>query len=81
MAKKRITMDQLAAMVASGFQALQDEMRGGFRMVSERLDAHDRRFDEVGGRLDRIERKLDNTIERVDDHSLRLEGLEKRGSP
>jgi hypothetical protein len=29
-------------------------------------------------RLDRIERKLDSTIKRVDDHSVRLERLEKR---
>jgi hypothetical protein len=66
------TVDQLAGLVASSFQALQDEMREGFRAVNERLDTHERR-------LDRIERKLDSTIERVNDHSVRLRRLETSG--
>ena len=71
MARKRVTGDQLATIVANGFQALQKEMREGFRRVTVRLDEHSHR-------LDRIERKLDNAIERVDDHSVRLVHLEKQ---
>ena len=70
------TVDHLAAMVANSFQSLQDEMRGGFRAVHARLDAHDGRFVEMEKRLDRIERKLDNTIERVNGHDIRLKRLE-----
>lgn len=84
MAKKRITLDQLAAMVANGLQAVQEEVREGFRAVREQLDDHGGRLDNIeaelkdhGVRLNRIERKLDNTIERVDDHGVRLERLEK----
>ncbi|HET8579716.1 MAG TPA: hypothetical protein VFL31_01845 [Nitrospiraceae bacterium] len=84
MAKKRITLDQLAAMVANGLQAVQEEMKEGFRVVREQLGHHSQRLDGIeaelkdhGVRLDRIERKLDNTIARVDDHGVRLERLEK----
>lgn len=84
MARKRVTIDQLATMVANGFQALQEEMREGFRQVTGRLDAveaklgeHSSVLDEHSHRLGRIERKLDSTIERVDDHGGRLERLEK----
>lgn len=56
------TVDHLAAMVATSFQSLLDEMRDGFRMTA--------------GRFDRIERKLDTTIERVNNHDVRLGRLE-----
>lgn len=84
MARKRITIDQLAAIMANGLQALQEEVREGFHSVRELLGEHGTRLDGIenelkdhGARLDRIERKLDNTIERVDDHSVRLGRLEK----
>ena len=85
MARKRVTIDQLPTMVANGLQALQEEMREGFRVVRGQLGDHGRRLDNIGTelkdhgvRLDRIERKLDNTIERVDDHGVRLERLGKQ---
>jgi septal ring factor EnvC (AmiA/AmiB activator) len=84
MKKKRVTIDELATMVANGFHALQDETREGFRTVHEQLGEHGQRLDSIetelkdhGVRLDRIERKLDNTVERVDDYSFRLERIEK----
>jgi uncharacterized coiled-coil protein SlyX len=85
MARKRVTIDLLATMVANGFQALQEEMREGFRQITSRFDSveaklgeHSSVLDEHSHRLDRIERKLDGTVERVDDHSVRLERLEKQ---
>ncbi len=85
MARKRVTMDKLATMVANGFQALQGEIREGFLRVTSRLDSveaklgkHSSVLDEHSHRLDRIERKLDSTVERVDDHGVRLERLEKQ---
>ena len=85
MARKRVTIDHLATMVANGFQTLKEEMTAGFRSVHEQLSEHGRGLAGVeselkdhGVRLNRIERKLDNTIERVDDHSVRLERLEKQ---
>lgn len=69
MARKRVTIDQLATMVANGLHALQEEMREGFRGVREQLGEHGKRLGSMEGelkdhgiRLDRIERKLDNTI-------------------
>jgi hypothetical protein len=83
MARKPITIDQLAAVVANGIQALQEALREGFRSVREQVGEHGRRLGSIetelkdhSVRLDRIERKLDNTIERVDDHSVRLARLE-----
>lgn len=71
MAREPVTIDQLAAMVANGLQAIQEEVREGFRSVHEQLGGHGRRLDGIeselkdhGTRLDRIERKRDNTIER-----------------
>jgi hypothetical protein len=79
-----MTIDQLAAIMANGLQALQEEVRQGFRSVREQLGEHGTRLDGIenelkdhGVRLDRIERKLDNTIERVDDHGVRPGRLEK----
>jgi NTP pyrophosphatase (non-canonical NTP hydrolase) len=84
MAKKRVTIDHLAAMMANGLQALHEEMGEAFRAVREHLGHHGQRLDGIESelkdhrvRLDRIERKLDNSIERVDDHSVRLQRLER----
>lgn len=83
MAPKRVTLDQLAAMVANGFEVLQDEMREGFRQVGTRLDAvetklggHDTTLESHSRILNGIERKLDSVIELVDDHTIRLQRLE-----
>lgn len=54
MARKRVTVDQLAAMVASALQALQEEMREGFRVVQEHLGGHDRRFQNVESKLESV---------------------------
>jgi tetrahydromethanopterin S-methyltransferase subunit G len=92
---RRITIDQLAAMVARDFED-----------VGRRFEDVGRRFDGVAGefenvrremregfaslravqddhshRLDRIERKLDSVVDRVDGHDVRLQALEKRRGP
>jgi hypothetical protein len=58
MKKKRVTVDELATMVANGFHALQEEMRQGFASLTSRVDGVETTLAEHGQRLDRIERKL-----------------------
>jgi len=83
MAPKRVTLDQLAVMVANGLESVQEEMREGFRQVGARLDAvetklggHDTTLESHSRILNRIERKLDSVTDLVDDHSIRLQRLE-----
>lgn len=78
---RRITIDQLAGMVARGFDDLRREMREGFASIQTVVDGHTATLDDHSHRLDRIERKLDNTIRRVDDNDMRLQVVEKRRSP
>jgi len=65
MTRKKITIDDLAAMVQTGFKdtAKQSDMDAGF-------DAVDKRFDAVDERLDRIEKLI------LVDHKRRIERLE-----
>ena len=92
---RRITIDQLAAMVARGFE----DVGRSFEDVGRRFDGVAGEFENVrremregfaslravqddhSHRLDRIERKLDNVVDRVDDHDVRLQALEKRRGP
>lgn len=67
----RITIEKLAEMVVNELRDLRQELAAGFNEVRETLADH-------SARLGRIEGKLDNTIARVDDHSVRLDRLEKR---
>jgi hypothetical protein len=85
MARKRVTVDQLATMVANGFQALQEEMREGFQRVISRLEEVEARLSENSTTLNdhsrhlgRVERKLDSTTDLLDSHGVRLARLEER---
>ena len=61
---RRMTLDQLAAMTARGFEDLRREMREGFAAIravldghSETLASHSAILHDHSHRLDRIERK------------------------
>jgi len=75
---RRITLDQLAAMVAKGFEDLRREMQDGFASLRAVVDHHTAVHADHSRRFNRIERKLDNSIGRLDDHDVRLQALEKR---
>jgi chromosome segregation ATPase len=88
---QRVTLDQLAAMVARGFEDVHCELtgvrgeladvRGGLTSVQGELTEIRAVQADHSHRLDRIERKLDSVVERVDDHDVRLRTLEKRRGP
>lgn len=85
MAPKRVTIDQLAAMVANGFQALQDEMREGFRQITGRLNGVEGRLGGVEGRLGGVEGRLDGVEGRLgavevkqEEHSRSLNRIERK---
>jgi hypothetical protein len=67
MKKKKITIDDLAVMIARGFEATasKEEMNNRFDRVNEK-------FDEMEERLDRIENLI------LTDHRNRLERLEDK---
>ena len=84
MTRRRMTIDHMAAMVADGFQALQNELGERFLVVDSRFLAMEGRFlgietelKDLKSQVGRIERKLDSTIERLDDHGVRLKRLEE----
>jgi archaellum component FlaC len=65
MAKKKITIEDLAMMVQHGFKETARQAD-----VDARFDAVDKRFDAVDERLDRIEKLI------LADHKRRIERLE-----
>ncbi len=71
--KKEITMDDLALMVAKGFNDVDEKMASGFKSVNERLD-------KVEIKLDTIEANLNKKVDKVDHNTLtyRVEKLEKK---
>lgn len=73
---KRITVDQLAVMVADGFQTVQDEVRGRFAVVVDELKDIKVELKDLRADVGRVERKLNSAIEQLDDHSIRLRRLE-----
>ena len=78
---RRITIEQLAAMVAGGFEDVRQEMTGLRGEIREGFDSLRAVQTDHSHRLDRIERKLDGVVGRVDDHDVRLQALEKKRSP
>lgn len=54
-----MTLDNLAEMVQTGFEEMNDKMDTGFGLVNGRLDRVEGRLDRVEGRLDRVEDRLD----------------------
>ena len=55
-----------------------EEIRGEIDTIKEKLEEHDRRFDNVENRLVRLDRKFDVAMERADEHSLVLKAHETR---
>ena len=58
--KKNITIEDLARMVKSGFDGVDER----FKKVDERFDNVDYHFNIVGKRLDQIEKKLEGVVYR-----------------
>ena len=85
MAPKRVTLDQLAVMVANGLESVQEEMREGFRQVGARLDAvetklggHDTTLDSHSRILDSHSRILESHSRILESHSRILNRIERK---
>lgn len=59
---KNTSIDDLAVMVARGFESMDKR----FNSVDERFEAMDRRFDGVDERFERVEERLDKIDSRLD---------------
>lgn len=57
---KKITIDELAAMMQKNFLATDKNMAEGFQKVNDRLDKVDGRLDKVDVRLEAIEQEIVN---------------------
>lgn len=55
---KNVTIDDLAVMVAKGFDGMRDEMNGRFDKVEERLGNVEERLGNVEEKLGKVEEKL-----------------------
>ncbi len=89
MAKKVITLDELARMVKDGFDGVGKHLREHdkrfeaiekrFEIIDKRFEAIDKRFDKVEERLGRIELLFitdhRKRIERLEDKVLKLESM------
>lgn len=66
---KEITIDELAIMVAKGFEHLESKMDGKFKEVDKKFDKVNERLDDIDYRLSKIEgnheRRLDILEERM----------------
>ena len=66
---KEITIDELAMMVAKGFERLENKMDGKFNDVDKRFNKIDERLDDIDYRLSKIEgnheRRIDILEERM----------------
>ncbi len=73
MAKKQMTIDDLAVMVQKGFQGVDKRLDGVDKRldrIEDRLDGIDDHLEHIDGRLDRIEKIFSV------DHKNRIERLE-----
>ena len=75
---RRITIDQLAAMVARGFE----DVGRRFGNVGHRFDEVARRFDDVGREFEDVRREMREGFASLravqDDHSHRLDRIERK---
>ncbi len=73
MAKKKITIEDLAVMTQKGFE----EMHERFKEVDKQFEAVDKRFDHIDKRFDKIENGIlarhDREIELFRDRILKIE--------
>ncbi len=87
MAKKNITIENLAHMVKKGFDGVDvrfDRVDQRFERVDQRFDKVDQRFDDVKSRFEGVNRRFDAVDDRLDrierlilaDHKKRIERLE-----
>lgn len=78
-AKKKITLDILARMMADGFgrvEVLLLEVDKRFKKIEARLDKIEERLDKIEDRLAKVEIRLDKIEVRLDKIEARLDGLE-----
>jgi len=83
MAKKNITIEDLAGMVQNGFTEVKEDMNKRFEQVDKRFEQVDKRFEQVDKRLDvmvtkaEMNRRFDGLEDRVlASHQKRIEKLE-----
>jgi prefoldin subunit 5 len=77
MAKKNITIDELAIMVQKGFDETHREMRDGFKTVDKRFEQVDKRFEQVDKRFEQVDKRLDGMVTKAE-MNRRFDGLEDR---
>lgn len=65
--KKKITIDDLAMMVARGFGSQDKEFNKRFDGIDERLDGIDRKLVQHDVRFDMLEQRVDGLEEKVDE--------------
>lgn len=74
--KKEITIDELAMMVAKGFNAMDEK----FNAVDEKFNAMDEKLNAMDEKLTTIQADMNKKVDRVDYNTLtyRVEKLEKK---
>ncbi len=72
---KKVTLENLARMVANGFADVRSEMNERFNQVDKKFTAVDKRFDNIDERIDGIEERL---IRMEHNHGARIEILEDK---
>ena len=77
--KKAMTIDDLALMVAKGFNETNERMDKRFEQVDKRFEQVDRHFEEVNKQLRNIKADLNKKVDKIDHNTLiyRVEKLEK----
>ena len=78
--KKEITIDDLALMVAKGFDKMDEKMANGFRSVNGRLDGVEGRLDKIEVDVKDIKANLNKKVDKFTHIELeyRVEKLEKK---
>ncbi len=67
-------IDSLARMIASGFEQVYKR----FEQVDKRFEQIDKRFEQVDKRFEQIDTTLHSMSQELNNHSVRLERIEKR---
>ena len=66
MAKKKITLDDLAVMVAKGFHEVSGQFKqidGQFEQIGGRFEQIDGQFEKLDGRIDALETRLEKKMD------------------
>ncbi|HBB56978.1 TPA: hypothetical protein DEW47_03885 [Patescibacteria group bacterium] len=75
--KKEVTIDDLALMVAKGFEETHKIMDERFKRVDERFEQIDRRFDQIDARFEGIDARFERVDEKMDHINARLSYIER----